>query len=180
MAKPVIRLFNLIVSHYPGLREARRTVSVVKSVVRGARVIDTPHSLVLFKVEDPFEAVTRIVERVDLEQTPILRLIPVDANTRPYVSHVRSAVAWLADKIPEGASFAIRLEGRLLDDSGNPLHKLDAVKLIAEVVDRPVNLRSPDYLVLVKTVSLSYGQRYAAIMVAPPSYVVSVHKLHRA
>ncbi len=178
MATPTMRLFNLVVSHQPGYREARRVINVVRSVVRGVRVIDTPQSLVLLKVEDPYRAVEQLVRRVDLRSTPILRLIPVDVNTRPIVEHVREAVLRLAERIPRGATFAVRLEGRLFDESGNPVHKLDAVRRIAEAVERPVNLRNPDYLVLVKTVSMSYGQRYAAVMVAPPRYLVSVHKLY--
>ncbi len=168
----VIKLFNLIVSHSPGWRNARRVITILKSVVKGLRVIDTPQSLVLAKTVDPYEAVENIASSIDLENTPILRVIPVDVNTRPIVSHVREAVAGLASKIPKSSTFAVRVEGRLYDDELKPVHKIDAVRVIADVVERPVRLKNPDYLVLVKVVSLSYGQRYAAVMVAPPRYIL--------
>ncbi len=177
--KRVIRLFNLIVSHLPGIRESRRALRFVKSVVHGVRVIDTPQSLLLLKVDDPYGAVKAIADSIEPGSTPILRVVPVDVNTRPFLNVVREVVRELASKIPENSSFAVRLEGRLYDESGNPVHRLDAVRAIADPINRPVDLRNPDYLVLVKVVSLSYGQRYAAVMVAPPDSIFSIARVRR-
>jgi len=74
-------------------------------------------------------------------------------------------------------TFAVKIEGHLYDrNTGKRLHKIEAVKIIANRISLPVNLSKPDLLVLVKSVRLSRALTYASIMVAPPCVIYSKYK----
>ncbi len=173
-AKP-LRLFNLIVAHEPGRWGFREALRVLRGLLPGALVFDTPKHLILLRVGDPYAAVERLAANLDSGQ-PILRAIPLDAVAPPYVEDVARLAARLAAEKAEGgeATFAVRVEGRLWRrETGEPVSSREAVEAIAEGIDLPVDLRSPGLLVLVKVVRLSRAQRYAGIMVAPPSSIYS-------
>ncbi len=171
------RLFNLIVAAEPAYPGPQRALRLIKTLLGNPIVFDTPKSLILLRVENPYEAVKRLEKQLGPED-PVLRVVPLDGETPPYVEDVaeaaRSLVEEKAGAIGGEPTFAIKIEGRLYSrEPGEPLHSADAVRIIADGIELPVNLDSPDLLVLVKVVRLSRAQRYAGIMVAPPDSIYS-------
>lgn len=168
------KLFNLIVAHEPNREARRRVLRFVKSLAPMARVFAMPTPLILFSVKNPYSVVNEIRVNITAD-TPILRAIPVDLETPPYVEDVAAVVERLiAERARSGDTFAVRLEGRLYTrQEHKPLHKRDSITIIARSINLPVNLSRPSILVLVKTVRVQRAQRYAAIMVAPPSSIYS-------
>ncbi len=166
-------LFNLIVSHTPGRDGYFEALRYLRAYIEGLQVFYTRQSLILARVPDPRRAVKVLSERLPPD-SPILRAIPVDAVVQPYLEEVRETVARLYPRlIPEGAKFAVRVEGRLRRRDGGEVDRITAQREIGDVVDRPVDLRNPDYLVLVKVVKLKGGAAYAAVAITPPSLIYS-------
>jgi tRNA acetyltransferase TAN1 len=169
------KLFNLIASVEPGWREKRKALNFVRDNLPSARLFAELQSLLLFKVNEPYKAVRTLSEKLVGSNEPILRLIPVDTVTPPYPKDVADAAYELVEKrCKPSDTFAVKLEGHLFDpDTGRRLHKIDAVRTIAERIQLPVNLSNPSILVLVKVVKMSRSLYYAAIMVAPPCVIYS-------
>ncbi len=165
--------FNLVVSHLPGLH-ARRLVREELRAVLGYDRVWFPvqgQSLTLAEYRgDPLEAVELLRKGLP-EDTVILKVVPALRVVEPEVEAVKRVVDELLASAPEG-SFAVRLQGRLLR-GGRPLGSMEAVRLLAEGVPRPVDLRSPDVLVLVRVVNVR-GVRAAAVYVGRPSGVLSL------
>lgn len=169
-----LRLFNLLVAVEPSWWERRRALELVRSLVPSARLFAETPSLLFFKVEKPYETVRLLSEKLTTDD-PVLRIIPIDAVTPPYPSHVAKAAAQLVrERARREWSFAVKLEGHLFDEeTGRRLHKADAIRVIADNIELKVNLDNPDLLVLVKVVRVSRSLYYAAIMAAPPCAIYS-------
>jgi len=165
--------FNLIVTHLPGWPNARDAERQLYWLLRDVEVVYRAPNIILARVPDPRDAVARL-RRALPRETPILRVIPVDEVVYPRVDEVREAVHRLLGEAPEG-SFAIKLDGHLYGEEGERLHKIDAIRIIAEGLDRPVNLSDPDVLVYIKVVRYRGGY-LAAIYVGPPDGILSVVK----
>jgi len=164
--------FNLIVTHLPGYDEKRQALRQIHWLLDDYEVIDSRPNILLLKVSDPIAAAERLRRSLPAE-TPILRIIPVIETVYPSVEEVRDTV----HRLMEGreGSFAIKLDGHLYDSEGRMMHKLDAIKVIAEGIENPVNLSSPDTLVYIKIVK--YRGRYlAAVYVGKPEGIVSTSK----
>ncbi len=175
--KRSLNLFNLIVVHEPGRFEYREALEILRSILGHVRVFDSPPPLILVKVDEPFKAVEMLRNNLD-EESPILRIIPLDAVTQAYIDEVKeTAISIALEKLREGETFAIRVEGNIYsrDAEGRitRLHKIDVIKAIAAGIDNPVNLDNPDKLILVKGIRVSWSLRYAGIMVAAPSAIYS-------
>jgi len=165
------RRFTLIVTHVPGYFERREAVSELRSILGVVEVVSRYNNVLLLWHPRPLEAVN-ILRRSLPKSTPILRVIPVLDVRRPLVTEVREAVHKLLTRAPRG-SFAIRIDGYLVDEDGRLMHRLDAVKFIAEGVERPVNLESPDVLVYIKVVGRP-AHKAAAIYVGPREGILSI------
>lgn len=166
-------LFNLIVSHIPGRDGYFEALRYLRAYIDGLQVFYTRQSIILARVPDPRRAVEILVEKLPPD-SPILRVIPVDAVVQPYLEDVKAAVARLYPRmIPAGAKFAVRVEGRLRRREGGEVGRIEAQREIGDVIDRPVDLKNPDYLVLVKVVKAGGGSAYAAIAITPPSLIYS-------
>jgi len=165
--------FNLIVTHLPGWPNARDAERQLYWLLDNIEIVYSRPSLILAKVGDPREAVARLRRSLPAH-TPILRVIPVDAVTYPRVEEVRRVVHDLLAKTGEG-TYAIKLDGHLYSEEGELMHKIDSIKIIAEGVERKVNLSNPDILVYIKVVPFRRG-RLAAIYVGPKSGILSTVK----
>ena len=183
MAAKLFKLFNLIVAHEPWPPARREALHTLRSLLGAGnvRLFASPPSLLLLKVPDPYQ-VPGLLYRELGPSTPILRAIPLEGETPPYVEDaaeiVRDMVAEKAGELGGSPSFAIRLEGHLYrrDDMAR-LHKDEAIRIIARNIDLPVNLSSPDILVLIKVVRVERAQRYAGIMVGRPGDIFSRARL---
>ena len=174
MEKKMVRApFNLIITHLPGWPNARDAERHLYWLLDDIKIVYSRPSLILAKVENPHEAVARLRRSLP-DHTPILRVIPVDAVTYPRVSEVREAVHRLISHCPKG-SYAIKIDGHLYNDDGEVMHKIDSIRIIADGIDRPVNLSSPDILVYIKVVPYRRG-RLASIYVGKPDGILSIVK----
>jgi tRNA acetyltransferase TAN1 len=169
--------FNLIVTHYPGYDNFVVVREQLRGILDNFRVVDTGQSIILASVNDPYDAVEKIRE-YGLRDTPILRVIPVDVVTDVYVDRVADASRKkLSEKSKdERESFMIKIDGRLYErkeDEIRRLHKDEAISIIAEGINRPVNLKNPDWIVYVKTVKLYRVTELASISVCRPENILS-------
>lgn len=99
----------------------------------------------------------------------IMRVIPVDKVVDTKLEAITKAVKELASHIAEGETFRITIEAR-----DSPYTEKQLINAIADVVDRKVNLDSPDKVVLLQI----FGE-YAGISVASPQDILSISKLKR-
>ncbi|MEM4718184.1 MAG: hypothetical protein QXE81_05440, partial [Desulfurococcaceae archaeon] len=54
-----------------------------------------------------------------------------------------------------------------------PAHTMDAIRVIANGIDRQVSLTKPDYVVYIRSIKLYHRRRYATITVTSPYHILS-------
>ncbi|MEM4953495.1 MAG: hypothetical protein QXR51_05255, partial [Desulfurococcaceae archaeon] len=106
----------------------------------------------------------------------IYRVIPVDLVVDPYVETVAEKARELAElKIPVDKTFRITLHGRLYwSETRLPAHTMDAVRVIANGINRTVSLTKPDYVVYIRSIKLYHRRRYATITVTTPDKIIAL------
>ena len=122
---------------------------------------------------DPFEAVRRLrrllAEKPE-EFTVIQRVIPIERVVRTDLAEIARVAQELAlAKIEPGEKFRITVEKR-----HTQLSTMDIIKAAAEGIDRPVDLKNPDKIVLIEVVGALTG-----ISVIKPDDILSVAKEKR-
>ncbi len=140
-------------------------------------IVDTSQSRILARVDNPYETIDLISEFLP-EDTPILRVIPVDEVLEPYVEDVAERAWSLAEeKIPQESTYRVTIEGGHLywRKNGQWAHTIDAIKYIASKIDRKVDLENYDWIVYVRVLKIRYSE-YAALTVAPAKYIFSKAK----
>jgi len=169
----------LIVTHYPGYDNYSVARHQVAEVLERATVVDSGPSIFFLLVDDPYKAVSLLREKLPRE-TPILRVVPVDAVVDVFVDRVgATARDVLYSKSKPEEAFAVKLDGRLYarsEGSVKRLSTMEAVVRIASYIERPVRLKNPDWLVYVKTVKLYRTTELASITVARPQDILSFAK----
>ncbi|MEM1681993.1 MAG: THUMP domain-containing protein [Sulfolobales archaeon] len=164
--------FNLIVVHEPGIENYERVRNYVKQLL-GNRVIYTYsyQSVVLYKcLNDPHECAKTIREGSHRAGVPIIKAIPVDYVVKANIEFVKEAVRKLVDRIPQGETFRVTLQGHLEkieEDYSIELSSNEAVREIASEVNRPVNLVEPDWVVYVRVIKIGLT-KVAAVSVLKP------------
>lgn len=147
----------------------------LQQVLPDLRVIDSQQSLFLAVVSDPYDAVKLIRERIT-GNTPMLRVIPVDAVTSVDIAEVAQAVHDVFyRKASREDSFKVEVDGRLYaveEGRRRLLHTREAIEYIASFIDNPVRLKDPDYLVYIKTLRVYGALPLAAITVCRPSDII--------
>ncbi len=162
--------FNLIITHEPGLPNYRKVLEIVSYAVSDHVLVDAQQSIVFLKVSDPLEAVKALSALA--ERSPILRMIPVDEVVEAYVEDVVEATKKHISRIAPGEKFRVTLEGKLYwRCSGRPARSVEAVNAIAEILDNPVDLENPDWILFVKTVKLYGVRRLAAVSVLRKEWI---------
>jgi len=167
-------VFNLVVTHEPGLYNYRWARNQLRRLAgEGLRFVSSYQSVILYDYDgDPHELAARVREALRGSGTPIIRVIPIDFVSEPYVREVAEVVKGFAGRLPREATFRITLEGHLYfrGDDGRLrlMHTLDAVRELARYVDNPVNLSSPQYVVYVKVVRYLRRRRKAGISLLRP------------
>ncbi len=167
--------FNLIVTHEPGPDNYRYVLSLVRSLVPELILVDTGPAVLLFKTGDPYKVVEELRKFAD-ELNMVYRIIPVDATMSAYVEEVAEKAAELAlERIPPGKTYRVTLKGRLFwRETGLPAHSLDAIRVIAEKIDRPVSLTHPDYIVYIRSLRLYRRRRVASLTITTPDKILSL------
>lgn len=160
--------FNVIITHEHGLENFRFILSKLRASELNYILVDKSPSIILLRVEDPYEF-TRKVRQISEGLRVIYRVIPVDIVVDPYVEVVAEKAGELAEqRIPPDKTYRVTLHGRLYwQETRAPAHSMDAIRVIADRLNRQVSLTHPDYLVYIRSVKLYHRRRYAAITVAP-------------
>ena len=100
----------------------------------------------------------------------IQRLIPVDIVVDTNLEQIKEAAVHIAPQILEGETFRIDITER-----ESPTSRKELIDTIAGVVDRKVNLNSPD-----KVFNVEVLGEYTAMSVARPDEILSITKLKRS
>jgi tRNA acetyltransferase TAN1 len=127
------------------------------------------------RVDDPYSAINQFREHV--KEIPVIyRVIPVDLVVDPYVEIVAEKARELAEqKIPVDKTFRVTLHGRLYwAETRLPAHTMDAIKVIANGINRQVSLTHPDYIVYIRSIKLYHRKRYATITVTTPDNIITL------
>lgn len=167
--------FNVIITHEHGLDNYRFILSKLRKTRLDYVVVDKGPSIILLRVSDPYEAIGQLREYI--REIPLVyRVIPIDIVVDPYVEVVAEKARELVElKIPLDKTFRVTLHGRLYwAETRHPAHTLDAVRVIANGINRPVSLTNPDYVVYVRSIKLYHRKRYAAIAVTRPEMILSL------
>lgn len=166
--------FNIIVTHEHGLDNYKFVLSRIRRSGLNYVLVDRAPSIILLRVDNPYEAVRLLREHISDIQV-LYRVIPVDAVVNPYVEEVATKSTELASqKIPLDKTFRVILHGRLYwAETRLPAHTMDAIRVIAEKINRPVSLKNPDYVVYIRSVKLYHRRRYATVTVTTPDMILS-------
>lgn len=100
----------------------------------------------------------------------IQRMIPVDIVVDTTLEQIKEAATQIAPQVLEGETFRIDITER-----ESPTSRKELIDTIAGVVDRKVNLNSPD-----KVFNVEVMGEYTAMSVARPDEILSITKLKRS
>lgn len=100
----------------------------------------------------------------------IQRMIPVDIVVDTTLEQIKEAATQIAPQVLEGETFRIDITER-----DSPTSRKELIDTIAGVVDRKVNLNSPD-----KVFNVEVMGEYTAMSVARPDEILSITKLKRS
>lgn len=164
--------FNLVVVHEPGIENYGRVRNFIKQLLNGKVVYAYSYqSVVLYKcLDEPHECAEAVRKGSRDAGVPIIKVIPVDCVVGADVGSVREAVRKLVDRIPQGETFRITLQGHLERTEGEYSVELSsdaAIREIASEVDRPVNLTNPDWVIYIRVIRIGLA-KVAAVSVLRP------------
>jgi tRNA acetyltransferase TAN1 len=118
---------------------------------------------------NPFQVIEGL--RSLLEEQPeelryTLRVIPIEEVVKTEVEEIREACLKLSAKIGKNESFRVTVEKRYTSLSAKKI-----IELVAEDIDRKVDLQTPDKIVLIEILGAITG-----ISVITPKDILSVNK----
>lgn len=99
----------------------------------------------------------------------IQRVIPVDMVVDTILEQIKEAAKQLGEQIGESETFKIDI-----DERDSPYTRRQLIDAIADVVDRKVNLESPD-----KVLQIEVLGEYSTLSLARPDEMISITKLKR-
>jgi tRNA acetyltransferase TAN1 len=100
----------------------------------------------------------------------IQRMIPVDVVVDSNLEQIKEAASQIAPQILAGETFKIEITER-----DSPISRKELIDTIAGLVDRKVNLDSPD-----KVFNVEVLGEYTAMSVVRPDEILSITKLKRS
>lgn len=170
-------IFNLIATTHRGLEhEASSELfallnqigdeapDVIKTGILGLLVAKT--NLEPIKV---VEEIRRIVIEDPLRIRYILRIIPIDAVVETKIDNIVEAVSKFVKRIDKEKSFRITVEKRRTNLSSSEI-----IHAVANIIDRPVNLERPDWIVLIEIIG-----KFTGVSVIKPDQILNVIKMIR-
>jgi tRNA acetyltransferase TAN1 len=96
----------------------------------------------------------------------IYRVIPIEEIVKSDVSDIVDVVERLSTRIRKDESFRVTLEKRKTG-----LRSLEVIKPVADVIDSPVDLRNPDWVVLIEILGRETG-----VSVIRPVDILNIQK----
>lgn len=168
---------NLVVTSAKGL-EARASAEFKEiALLSGTRKFTIERSaydgVIEVDAENPKELLSFIANFVRSEPFKvrfIMRILPVDRVVDTKLDEMVEAVRELSSRIGQSESFRITIEAR-----DSPYSDKQLIDAIADVVDRKVNLSSPDKIVFIQV----FGE-YSGVSVVSPQEILSIARLKRA
>jgi tRNA acetyltransferase TAN1 len=124
-------------------------------------------------VEDPRGFVAFLREYVRSEPFRIhfvQRVIPVDIVVDTDLEQIKQGANQLGSQIAKTESFKIDI-----DERESPYSRKELIDAIADVVDRKVDLESPDRVIQVEVLG-----EYTALSLARPEEIISITRLKRS
>jgi tRNA(Ser,Leu) C12 N-acetylase TAN1 len=100
----------------------------------------------------------------------IQRMIPVDVVVDTTIEQIKEAAAQIASEVQQGETFRIDITER-----DSPISRKELIDTIAGLVDRKVNLNTPD-----KVFDVEVLGEYTAMSVVRPDEILSITKLKRS
>lgn len=135
--------------------------NISRSGARGVIVAKT--------ILDPFEVVKKLreilVER-PYEFRYMLRIIPVEAIVTTDLETIVNMAKQLSSKIAEGETYRVTVEKRF-----TTLHAQEIVEAVAAIINRKVNLKNPNKILLIEVMGKSTG-----VSAITPEDIISVLK----
>lgn len=164
--------FNVLITLDPSKENIDWAFSQINSCIGTSYiVVKVRSSLILLNVLEPYRFWFEMKKCLQGKDTPIHRIIPIDDVVDPIIYRVAERAKSLAlSRIPINASYRITLHGKIfkVDESGRlvKMHTIDAVKAIAEGIERKVDLENPEWVVYIRTVPIRRWYMVATISVA--------------
>ena len=121
---------------------------------------------------NPFEVINKVREIIKEEPWRIgnlMRLIPIEEVVESNLEEISQVVEKFSSKIPEDATFRITIEKR-----HTSLSSSEIIEMAAKKVNRKVNLKNPDWIILIEVVGAFTG-----ISVIKPDQILSIAKLQK-
>lgn len=121
---------------------------------------------------DPFEVVDKVRKLIEDEPWRVVnlrRLIPIEEVVESSVEEISQVVERLSSKIPENATFRITIEKR-----HTSLSSSEIIEMAAKKVNRKVNLKSPDWIVLIEVIG-----PFTGVSVIRPEQILSTSKIQK-
>jgi len=118
---------------------------------------------------NPFDVIKNlrdILENRPEELRYTLRVIPIESVVHTDLGEIQREAAKQASKIKENQTFRVTVEKRFTN-----LSSQEIVEAVALMIDRQVDLKSPDKIILVEVVG-----RFTGISVTAPGDIMSVTK----
>ncbi len=121
---------------------------------------------------DPLSVIEKV--KAIMEEEPwrigtLMRMIPVEEVVESRIDEIAQAAEKLASKIPEDQSFRITVEKR-----HTSLSSSEIIEAAAKNINRRVDLKNPDWIVLIEVVGA-----YTGISVLKPDQILSLAKLRK-
>jgi tRNA acetyltransferase TAN1 len=145
------------------LQHGIRKLHVEKSDFDGVLEVD---------IENPRDFVAFLRDYVRSEPFRVhfvQRVIPVDLVVDTTLEQIKEAARTLGQEIGESETFKIDI-----DERDSPYTRKQLIDVIADVVERKVDLESPD-----KVLQLEILGEYSALCIARPDELVSITRLKR-
>ncbi|MEM1683654.1 MAG: hypothetical protein QXG46_05250 [Ignisphaera sp.] len=164
--------FNVVITYEPGINNSDWVFSQLNSCIGTSYVVaKVRSSIILLNVQDPYTFWYNLRVCIDGKETPIHRIIPVDEVVDPIVDKVAAiAREYALKRIPIDATFRITLHGHLytVDERGRlvKMHSIDAIRIIAQDIDRKVDLKNPQWVIYIRSISIRRWQKVAILSVA--------------
>ncbi|MEM3506606.1 MAG: THUMP domain-containing protein [Candidatus Bathyarchaeia archaeon] len=121
---------------------------------------------------NPLEVINKL--RIALKEKPwefkyILKIVPIEMVIPANLEELKKISSSLVERIGKDEKFRISVEKR-----HTSLSSMDVIKAIAEGIDRKVDLKNPDKIILVEIIG-----NLAGISVIKPTYILSIEKEKR-
>lgn len=164
--------FNVIITYEPGEDHSNWVFSQINSCVGSSYiVVKVRNSMILLNVQNPYTFWQNMKKCLQGKDTPVHRIIPVDVVVEPLLNKVvKEATEYALKRIPGNETYRVTLHGHLytVDERGRlvKVRSIEAVKAIAQDIDRKVDLKNPQWVVYIRTVSLGRWRIVATVSVA--------------